>query len=229
MNDVLYLYFNIDQNDPKAMENMEKLLPDADEILKRKGWEYTGFQNMYRPEKGTDPDDTFNAAMEAILEAEELKPYRPYFKTGTLTNACDLKEIIIENKKPLDEEKLQRYREYYEKTGQYAHGIIVDENDVLMDGYMTWLIAREVKRRPEIVQVRRGQQFRKVVCGKYIGGDETLHQWYYDAYPAVVPGDVIPVPEADGEEQLLVERVYYVAGKHDCGKYKAIGSGIRLL
>ena len=222
MNDVMYLYFDYDPKDQEAQNTIEKLLRDVDALLKEKGWEYTGFQNMYRPVKGTDPDDTFDAAMKAIEDADWLKEYKPFFKVGMLTNACSLEEIIIRGEEPLDEEKLRRYREYYEKTKKYAHGIVVDENNVLMDGYMTYLIAKEEKGRPEIMQVRHGQRFRKVVGGKYVGDDEQRHGWYYDCGPAVVPGDVIPVPEDDGVKQMLVERVFYVAGKHDCEKYRAI-------
>ena len=222
MNDIMYLYFDFDQKDQQAVDAIEKLLPGVDALLKDKGWEYTGFQNMYRPVKGTDPDETFDAAMKAVEEADYLKGYKPFFKVGMLTNACGLEEIIIQYEEPLDEEKLRRYREYYEETKQYAHGIIVDENHVLMDGYMTYLIAKGETYPPQIVQVRRGQQFRKAVGGKYIGGDEQRHGWYYDHGPAVVPGDVIAVPENEGVMQMLVERVFYVAGKHDCEKYKAI-------
>lgn len=222
MNDVIYLYFDYDPKDRKAQDAIEKLLPDVDALLEQKGWEYTGFQNMYRPVKGTDPDDTFDAAEKAIIDADWLKEYKPFFMVGMLTNACDLDEIIIQGEEPLDEEKFRRYREYYEKTKEYPHGIIVDENHVLMDGYMIYLIAKEEKHRPNILQVRRGQRFRKVVGGKYIGGDGQWHGWFYDRGPAVVPGDVIPVPEEDGVKQMLVEKVFYVAGKHDCEKYKAI-------
>ena len=222
MNDVMYLYFDFDPKDRMALDAIEKILPDVDMLLKQKGWEYTGFQNMYRPVKGTDPDDTFDAAVKEIKDADWLKKYKPFFMVGMLTNACGMEEIIIQGEEPLDEEKLRRYREYYGKTKEYAHGIIVDENHVLMDGYMTYLIAREEKRLPQIIQVRRGQRFRKVVVGKYVGGDEQRHGWYYDRGPAVVPGDVIPVPEDNGPKQLHIERVFYVAGKHDCEKYKAI-------
>lgn len=222
MNDILYLYFDFDPKDQKAIDAIEKLLPDVDALLKEKGWEYTRFQNMYRPVEGTDPDDTFDNAMKAIEDADWLKQYKPFFKVGTLTNACGLEQIIIQGEEPLDEEKLRRYRDYYEKTKHYAHGIIVDENHVLKDGYMTYLIAKEERYRPDIMLVRRGQRFRKVVVGKYIGGDEQRHGWYYDRSPAVVPGDVIPVPEDDGVKQMLMERGFYVAGKHDCEKYKAI-------
>ena len=222
MNDIMYLYFDFDQKDHQAVDAIEKLLPGVDSLLKGNGWEYTGFQNMYRPVEGTDPDDTIDAAIKAIEDADWLKQYKPFFNVGMLTNACGLEEIIIQGEEPLDKEKFRRYREYYEKTKHYAHGIIVDENHVLKDGYMTYLIAKEEKYRPDIMLVRQGQRFRKVVGGKYIGGDEQWHGWYYDRGPAVVPGDVIPVPEEEGIKQLFVEKVFYVAGKRDCEKYKTI-------
>ena len=143
MNDVLYLCFDMESKDRETVHAIEKLLPDADALLEKTGWEYTGFQNMYRPVKGTDPDDTYDDAIRAIRDADWLKDYKPHFRIGTLTNACDLGEIVIQGEEPLDEEKLHRYREYYEKERSFAHGIIVDEENVLMDGYMTYLIARE--------------------------------------------------------------------------------------
>lgn len=82
MNDIMYLYFDFDQKDQQVVDAIEKLLPGVDALLKDKGWEYTGFQNMYRPVKGTDPDETFDAAMKAVEEAEYLKGYKPFFKVG---------------------------------------------------------------------------------------------------------------------------------------------------
>ena len=137
-----------------------------------------------------------------------------------MTNVCDLGQIIIQGEEPLDEERLRKYREYYNDSHEYAHEIIVDENNVLMDGYMTYLIAKETKSRPKIICVRRGQRFRKVVIGRYTD-DSKRHIWYYDHGPAVVPGDEITV---DGEKKMTVEKITYVAGKHDCEQYKTIAA-----
>ena len=218
MNDLLYVYLEWDPTDMEKNVKVETLFPRLDALLKEHGWEYTGMQNMYRPVKGTDPDDTYTQARQALKDAQWLKEYNPHTATSTWTNACELNEIVIEHAGDIDEAKLNKYREYYQKNHKFAHGIVVDDEEhVLLDGYTTYLIAKEnAKAHPEIMQVRRGQVFRKIVVGK-LEGEENLPCWYYDDGPAVCPGDVLV--DVDGR-QMEVDHIGYVAGKHACEKYK---------
>lgn len=230
MNDILYLYLNFDESNEAELSTVEKLLPKADQLLKAHGWEYTGFRNMYRPVSGTDPDDTYYDAEKAIEKAEWLKPYKPYVVTGTRTNACNLDEVVIGDERPVRLEKLRRYADYYDKEKRYAHGIIVDENNVLIDGYTTYVLAKEGRMRPDIMRIKNGQLHRKVVCGKHIvrageGFQEAgkkPYAWYYDHGPAVVPGDILLVRTHRGKRLMRVDRIYYVSGRHACRRHRRV-------
>ena len=125
---------------------------------------------------------------------------------------------MIENAGDVDEAKLNKYREYYRENHRFAHGIVVDdETHVLLDGYMSYLIAKEHEKvYPDIMQVKRGQVFRKIIVGK-LEGEDRINVWYYDDGPAVCPGDVIAA--ADGR-RMEVESIGYVAGKYACERYK---------
>ena len=230
MKDLLYVYLNFDPNNPNEMADVSERLIRMDELLKDHGWEYTGLRNAYRPISGTDGDETCHDAADAVRNAEWLKQYSPYFGIGTWTNACDISEIVIEGRRSLSKQKLQKYTEYHEKTGLYAHGIIVDEKNVLMDGFTTWLLAKDGGRRPEVMVVRRGQVFKKVVSGKHViktdsGFQETgnrSYSWYYNRWEPVVPGDILSVRTKQGLRYMRVDRIWYVAGAHDCGVYKTV-------
>ena len=229
MNDLMYVYLDFDPADKAVMQEVDRILIKLDDLLKEHNWEYMGHQNMYRPVKGTDPDDTYHEAQQAVLNAEWLKQYKPYFAMGALTNACDMEKIIIENEKPVPEEKLKRYSEYFDHKKEYAHGIIVDENNVLRDGYATYVLARGSVRRPDIMMVRSGQIFKKAVRGRVADRTENGFKdtdergtWYCDIEPAVIPGDILRAETDEGIREIRVERVFYLAGKYACGKYKDV-------
>lgn len=109
---------------------------------------------------------------------------------------------------------------------------IVDEENVLMDGYTTWLLTKNGGKRPDIMVVRRGQIFIKVVTGMHVmkvGDDfkETgnrSYSWYYNRRDAVVPGDILSVRTRQGLRYMRVDRIWYVAGPYDCRVFRTVRS-----
>ena len=227
----IQVYLNFEPTDSSVLEDVGKKLLMLDELIKEYGWEYSGIRNMYSPIKGTDCDETIYEVERAIKEADFLKQYEPYIFVGTLMNSCNIDDIIVKEDGILSEEKLSRYKEYYKRTRDYAHGIVVDDENLLLDGYITYLLAKDDGRiTPGIMQVRHGQVFKKVVSGKYaeeINGEffvtkESSGVWYYELEEAVVPGDMLVVRNDDEEKYICVRNIRYVAGPHDCSIYKPV-------
>ena len=230
MNDLIKLFLYYDPEDPKAQEEVDQIIPRINTLLKENGWEHTGFRNMYRPVKGTDCDETFCRAEEAVKNARWLMKYNPFFEVSTRTNICSLEEIVIRGMSPVSQEKMDRYREYSDQKGRFAHGIVVDENHVLRDGYTTYLIAKENGKRPDIMRVSSTQKFCKIVYGRHVrktdNGYETTCQkqyaWRCGIREAVIPGDILLADTKMGKRLICAGRIFYAAGDHDCGMYRAV-------
>ena len=196
-----------------------------DKLLLKNGWEYTGFRNMYRPVQGTENDETWHKAEMAVLEDEKLKKYKPYFVFGVMTSHCGLSEVVIKGMSPVTEEKLKAYEEYYDRKKTFAHGIVVDENNILRDGYATYLIAKEKNASPAIMCARSTQPIRKIVSGVHVREtedgfedkrDNRIYTWYYDLRDAVLPGDILCVRTKYGKSLIRVDKISYVAGEYSC-------------
>ena len=226
MIDMLNTYLQFDQDDPAAAEDVEKCIKKIDKLLLENGWEYTGFRNVYRPVQGTENDETWHKAERAVLKDEDLKKYKPYFRLGVMTSFCGLSEVVIKGMSPVKENKLKTYEEYYDRKHTFAHGIVVDENNVLRDGYATYLIAKEKSAIPEIMCARSTQPIRKIVQGVHVRKTEDgfedkscrIYAWYYDLREAVVPGDILCVRTKYGRDLIRVYRIFYAAGAYSCRK-----------
>ena len=231
MIDMLCPYLQFDQDDPAVMEDVEKCIKKIDKLLLENGWEYTGFRNMYRPVKDTENDETWHKAKKAVLKDDELKKYKPYFTFGVMTSHCGLSEVVIKGMSPVGGNKLKTYEEYYDGKKRFAHGIVVDENNILRDGYATYLIAKEKNAAPEIMCARSTQPVRKIVHGIHVRKTEDgyedksdrIYVWYYDLKEAVVPGDILRVRTRFGKDLIRVCKVSYVAGVYSCrGRHKNV-------
>lgn len=226
MYEVIWLFFKA----PPAAKEYESVLPKVDELMLECGWEYSGFRNMYLPVEGTDCDETWSRVRDELKNAEWLKKYEPFLNLGTLNNACSLSDIVIKDMSPVSQKKMTKYSEYYDKTKSYAHGIIVDENNVLKDGYTSYLLAQENGKCPDIMKVRSGQVFKKTVRGKILRKTDNGYQekgkkpytWYYNLRAAVVPGDILYAKAKNGKVIMRVDEVSYVAGPYLCNIHKNI-------
>ena len=98
-------------------------------------------------------------------------------------NAIDCSQMI-----PPKESKMAYYEEYYLKTNELPHGILVDENDCLTDGYVSYLIAQKYNlkqnmfRGLEIYRVESEVPHKKIVAGRHVAfknGDITIKSEKY--------------------------------------------------
>lgn len=96
-----------------------------------------------------------NKYLDHIFTEEELK-----FEELLLKDAKTGKKIKVQNikipknyKKPSNKKLMQKL-EYFEKHKQFESRIIIDSNDVLVDGYTSYLIAIIYRIKELIVEVK---------------------------------------------------------------------------
>ena len=94
-----------------------------------------------------------------------LKGILAYSAVGTLTNACPIEEIQTDSMQDPMPGKLRYYEQYYQKTNHLPHGIVVDENRQLRDGYISYLLAKKYHARADVCEMVSGQPLRKLVTG----------------------------------------------------------------
>lgn len=85
--------------------------------------------------------------------------------------------------------KMERVREYYERTGEFDKPIIVAEDGTLVDGYIRYLIARE-KGLKHVTCVQAAQ----FVKGRIIGEEDGKNTITDKIYEWRVPYDKLRVP-----------------------------------
>ena len=176
MNDSLSVYLNLD------MENRsrnEEVIRKIDKLLLTVGMKYSGIMNIYVPVDRQKRDQAVFQAEELLRATDWLKDILAYTMVGTLTNACPVEEILTDRMSNPSPEKLWYYEQYYQKTGQLPHAIVVDENRQLRDGYISWLLAKKYDVQADVyemvsdillVNTKRGTDFMCVHKIDYISG-----------------------------------------------------------
>lgn len=162
MNDSLSVYLNLD------MENRsrnEEVIRRIDELLLTVGMKYSDIMNIYVPVDRKKRDQAVFQAEELLRATDWLKDILAYTMVGTLTNACPVKEILTDRRSNPFPEKLWYYEQYYQKTGQLPHAIVVDENKQLRDGYISWLLAQKYDVQTDVYEMVSEQPLRKIVKG----------------------------------------------------------------
>ena len=149
MNEALAVYLNL--NLENVVEN-EKFIRRIDELLLTVGMKYSGIMNLYTSVDKQKRDQTVFRAEELLKNTDWLKDVLTHILVGTITNACSLEEIQTDMMSNPSPEKLWYYEEYYQKTKQLSHAIVVDENKQLRDGYISYLLAKKYDAKAEIVR-----------------------------------------------------------------------------
>ncbi len=227
MNDSLSVYLNLD------MENRsrnEEVIRKIDKLLLTVGMKYSGIMNIYVPVDRKKRDQIVFQAEELLRATDWLKDILAYTMVGTLTNACPVEEILIDRMSNPSPEKLWYYEQYYQKTGQLPHAIVVDENRQLRDGYISWLLAKKYDVQADVYEMVSEQPLRKIVKGMHVelsGGkwrrkSERRYTWIYTLKVPVVPGDILLVNTKRGTDFMCVHKIDYISGCQFCSKYKKV-------
>ena len=227
MNEALAVYLNL--NLENVVEN-EKLIRRIDELLLTIGMKYSGIMNLYTSVDKQKRDQTVFRAEELLKNTDWLKAVLTHILVGTITNACSLEEIQTDMMSNPSPEKLWYYEEYYQKTKQLSHAIVVDENKQLRDGYISYLLAKKYDAKAEICEMVSGQPLRKIVKGrhavlsngKWKQKSNKRYTWIYTLKKPVVPGDILLVNTKKGRAYICVDRIEYTAGQEFCLRYNTV-------
>ena len=213
MNEALAVYLNLD------MENIEKneeIMRKIDELLLTVGMKYS--------------DETVFRAEELLRNTDWLKDILSHILIGVITNACPIEEIQTDMMSNPSSEKWGYYEQYYQKTKQLPHAIVVDENKQLRDGYVSYLLAKKYGVQAEVCGMVSGQPLRKIVKGRHVvlsngkwkKKSNKRYIWIYTLKNPVVPGDILLVNTKKGRAYICVDRIEYAAGQGFCSRYNTV-------
>ncbi|MCI8932732.1 MAG: hypothetical protein HFI02_16175 [Lachnospiraceae bacterium] len=227
MNEGLTIFLNIDRE--KADEN-EELVRRIDEFLENFGIKYSGVENIYCPVDRTGRDDAISAACRALSGVVWLKGKLAYVSVMNMTNVCSMEEIRPDDMEKPSESKLEYYEKFYQESNSLAHGIVVDENRQLRDGYISYIIAQKYGINPSIYEAFAKQPLKKVIKGRHVVRMEgewkvksnKFYCWNYTLKNPVVPGDILKADTKNGKAFVCVDRIEYVTGKEFCEEYRDI-------
>ncbi len=239
MNDMIMVYLDYDADNVEEMRGVENEIQYLDQLVEKHGWKYSGMMNVYIPIVKETREETVGKVIDAITSDERLKKYSPKVMCNTLTNVCQLKEIDVLNMTEPRDSKYSRYERYYLENKELVHGIIIDENRKMRDGYISYLLAKEYGCKVDIMEVPNDSPVFKLVIGHhveyeeeqrtYIAKSDELYSWIYNLEEAVVVGDVLIVQTDKGQAYMQVDKIINTAGKDVINIHKKAISNITAL
>ena len=239
MNDMMQVFLDYGVDSWQERIGIEKEIQYLDTLVEKHGWKYAGFANFYIPIVRETREETVSKVIEAIASDERLKKYSPKILNATLTNACNLAEVELQHMTKPGDVKYSRYETYYLKNKELAHGIIVDENKKIRDGYISYLLAKKYGCSVDIMEVPKRSAISKLVIGHhveynkeqntYIVKKNKRYAWIYNLKEAVVVGDILLVQTSKGHAYIQVEIITNIAGKDEISRYKKVIGNISAL
>lgn len=234
MNEVAYIYLKLEHIDSAA--DREDLIRDMDKLLLSVGLKYSGFRNMYLPENEKRRDDIIFDANHALKNCSWLKGIYDRMVIGNRCFDGKVDEIDCSGMIPPGKAKMACYEEYYLKNNVLPHNILVDENNRLVDGYCSYLLAKKyglkwgALEKNDIYQAESSVPHKKVVIGRHAvlkGNDVAVkgkkyYRWICDIKEPVVLGDVLLVKTGKGKDIMVVEKITYEAGMKNLGRLKKV-------
>lgn len=227
MNEGIAVYLHINLREEKTNE---ELLDRIDRLLLDYGIRYSGIRNLYMPVENSDRDHRIYAACQALKKAGWMKKKLAEVSVLNRTDVCTMDEIRLDYMTMPRPGKLEYYEKYYLLSGGLAHGIIVDENRQLRDGYTSYILAKKYGIRPDIYEALSGQPVRKTVRGQHVEPDgdvwkiqtEKRYSWFYTLRAPVIPGDILKVPTGKGWRYMRVDHIGYTTGEEFCREHRRV-------
>lgn len=224
MNEGMAVFLNIDEGKP---EESEALIRRIDRLLMDHGIAYSGIRNLYRPTDRRNRDHAVFAACRVLRETDWLKGKLAHVSVAHRASVCSMEQIRLDRMSDPSCAKLRYYEDFYGSSRSLAHGIVVDEERQLRDGYTSYLLARKYGIRPDIYEAFAAEPVRKIVRGRHVtaAGDTwkvksgRQYSWGYDLRRAVVPGDILEVRTKKGKDFICVDRIDYVTGQEFCEQH----------
>lgn len=227
MNEGIVVFLNGGEGEGRELE---KLTRRIDSFLLDYGLAYSGVRNLYIPTEASGRDHAVFAACDALKKADWLEDRLAHVFIVNQMSVCPLEQIRTDDMSEPSAAKMAYYEEYYRSSRELAHGIAVDEEGKLRDGYISYLLARKYGLSPDIYETLAGSPLRKVVKGRHAVQDgETWrikngrrYSWTYSLKAPVVPGDILKVRTKKGQMYMCVEQITYVTGEEFCTDYSAV-------
>ncbi|MCM1262957.1 MAG: DUF5839 family protein [Butyrivibrio sp.] len=233
MNETAYIYLKLEN---MGEEEQEELISKMDDMLLPLGLKYSGFQNMYIPQDSKKRDDIVFDAVHKLKTCDWLKGIYDFTATGNKCFNKGLDVIDCSHMTLPKKSKMAYYEEYYLMTHEFPHDILVDENDCLADGYVSFLLAKKYNIKHNmykgfsIYQVESDVPYKKVVIGRHVAFEkdnitiksEKYYKWIYDIKSPVVPGDILLVKTKKGKDFMVVDKISYDAGRKYLNQYKKV-------
>lgn len=233
MNETLFIYLK--QDNPYS-EEAEKQIDKMDELLLTVGLKYSGIRNMYIPVDRKKRDDITFDAIRILKKCDWLKGIFDYVAVGNEYYNGDLDKIDCSLMSEPNVDKMSYYDAYYQKHKRLPHAILLDENNRLIDGYISYLLAKKYQIKNGIItniniyHVEGTIPYKKVVAGRHVSGyrgepeikSQKIYQWIYDLKHPVVPGDILCVKTEKGKAYIVVDDIHYIAGCKYCSSYKKV-------
>lgn len=220
---------------------IEKKLTD---ILKPCGMRYFTGHTIYKPYEQDARDDIMHDARRMLVQSGILKNTRIRILVIDDISRIPLQDIDCSGMSEPGSKKYKYYEDYFKETGVMAHDILIDEDNRIVDGYISLLLANKYNKvmrewqRPSVFKVNTSNPYAKVVIGRHVSISGTNiavkgpqhFTWIYNIKEPVVPGDILKVDTRKGEAYMVVEKIKYIAGKKNCMEYrKVVGhTGIRM-
>ena len=236
MYDMIFVYLDYNSDDEEERVCVEEDIKYIDTLIEKQGWKYSGVANMYIPMERDTREETIIGVLEAIDSDERLRKYKPKVISGMQTNSCSLKEIDIRHMTEPSVVKYNRYEKYYLENTELSHGIIVDENRKIRDGYIAYLLSEKYGCNVDITEVPKGSSIAKLVIGHHVEYDaeqktyvmrnDKRYAWVYTIREAVVPGDILLVRTSKGNAYMQVEKIINIAGKKTIRRHKKVKRNI---
>ena len=167
---------------------------------------------------------------------ELLNVMEAHISLMNFENTRILKEIDIQNMTEPSTVKYNRYEKYYLENTELSHGIIVDENRRIRDGYIAYLLLEKYGCNVDIMEVPKGSPIAKLVIGHHVEYDAEQktyvmktgkrYAWVYTIREAVVPGDILLVQTSKGYAYMQVDKITNTAGKKAIRRYKKVKRNI---
>lgn len=236
MHDMFFVYldYNVDNMEERLF--IEEEIRYIDRLVEKQGWKYSGVANIYIPIERKTREETIDKVLQVIAVDERLKKYSPKVISGTKTNVCALREITVQHMTKANDAKYNRYEKYYLENNELAHGIIVDEDKNIRDGYISYLLSEKYGCNVDIIEVPKESPISKLVIGHHIEYDTEQktyvmktgkrYAWIYTIHEAVVPGDILLVQTSKGKAYMQVEKITNIAGKKVINGYRKVKRNI---
>lgn len=171
--------------------------------------------NYYIAEAGYDEDESVWGAVNALYSTEWLKDGL-YVSVARELVHRRLEMINTEGMTPPRPEKLEHYRNFFRdnKVLEYhlpnPNPIVIDSDNKIRDGYITYLIMQEKGLEDAMcILVNLESMLQKYVWGVHLLDEEgatsiKCYTWAYPLNEAVVPGDILLAGTKRGNKLIKV-------------------------